>query len=70
VYSEDIEKICGYCVDSKNTEDPFTMICEKYGEVPFRHTCKKFKYDIFKKKIHKRSRTESQKFTADDFSID
>ena len=70
MYSEDIEKICGYCLHSKNTKDPFTMICKKNGEVSFRNTCKKFKYDIFKKNIHKRNRTGSQKFTADDFSIE
>lgn len=70
MYSEDIEKVCGYCVHSKKTDDPFLMICEKNGEVPFRNVCKKFKYDIFKKKIHKRSRCEGKNFTADDFSID
>lgn len=70
MYSEDIERVCGYCVHSKKTDDPFKMICQKSGEVEFRHTCKKFKYDIFKKKIHRRNRSDSQKYTADDFSIE
>ncbi len=70
MYAEDIEKVCGYCVHSKKTDDPFTMLCEKKGEVAFRHTCKKFKYDIFKKKIHRKMRIDSHQYTADDFSIE
>lgn len=70
MYAEDIEKICGYCVHSKKTEDPFTMLCDKKGEVSFHNACKKFQYDIFKKKIHKKLRINTEEYQEDDFSIE
>ncbi len=70
MYSNNIEQICGLCVHSKSITGIKThMQCDKYGAVPVKHTCKRFKYDIFKKPIHKKKQV-SGNYSPDDFSID
>ena len=70
MYSPDIEKICALCVNAKKTDDPFQFQCSKKGSVRYNFTCKKFRYDIFKKKLPPRRNLNEKIYTEDDFSID
>ncbi len=70
MYSPNIEKICALCVYAQKTDDPMQFLCKKKGDVRYNYTCKKFRYDIFKKKLPPRRSLNEQNYTADDFSID
>lgn len=72
IYSEDINKVCGLCVFAKSdTEtDGKELLCtlfNKNKEVT-ESCCKKFKYDIFKKTVHRKRRLKTD-FSADDFKL-
>lgn len=69
IYEQDIEKKCALCQKSKPIVGSLDMVCEKYGVVAYDHVCKKYKYDIFKKKLKRKNRIEGE-YTEEDFSID
>lgn len=70
VYSSDIEQKCALCRYSKKIIGvDREVICEKKGVVASNYVCKKFKYDIFKKKVRRRKPIDTN-YSAEDFSID
>lgn len=70
MYSKDISKMCANC--QKGTAIPLTndVMCEIRGVVPYNYLCKKYKYDIFTKKLRRRRDISGESFKAQDFSID
>jgi len=70
MYAKDIETKCANCVHGEPmTHKELEIICEYNGIVAYNYTCRKFKYDVFKKKIRRKNGLDTP-FTADDFSID
>lgn len=69
MYSPDIDKKCATCQFGTPLEGTMDVMCIKYGVMPYNYICKKYKYDIFKKKI-KRKKSLDTNFTPEDFSID
>lgn len=69
MYSPDVEKKCVNCQFSQQLNGTTDVICSKYGVVSYNYICKKYKYDIFKKPIHKKKNLDTD-YTAEDFSID
>lgn len=70
IYSEDIDKICALCIFSKKDDaEEERLFCGKKKKcVEITDTCKKFKYDIFKKTV-RRKKTLTTDFTSEDFEI-
>lgn len=71
IYSEDINKICALCVNATPIpENDEEMYCELYKKntAATHCDCKKFKYDIFKKVIHRKRRFKTN-LTAEDFQL-
>ena len=71
IYSEDINKVCALCVNAKPIpENEEEMYCELYKKntAITKNDCKKFKYDIFKKKVHRKRRLKTE-FDAEDFKL-
>ena len=69
MYATDIEPKCALCQKGEVLPGTREVICEKYGVVPYDYVCKKYKYDIFKKKVRRKNSLDSQ-FSEEDFSID
>lgn len=69
MYSDDIEKKCALCQKGKPIPDTLDVLCEKYGVVPYNYVCKKYKYDVFKRKVKRRKEIDAE-YSAEDFSID
>ena len=70
MYSQDVDAKCIYCMFGEAMKlNKLEVICSFYGIVSYNHSCKKFKYDVFKKKIRKKVSIKTS-YTADDFSID
>ncbi len=70
MYSPDIEQKCALCRYSKKIDGvDRELVCEKFGVVASSYVCKKFKYDIFKKKVKRRKPIDTN-YSPDDFSID
>lgn len=70
VYSSDIEQKCALCRHSKKIDGKeLEVVCEKKGVVSSTYVCKKFKYDIFKKKVRRRKPLDTD-YSPEDFSID
>ncbi len=54
MYSPNIEKVCGLCVNAKNEKGTNEYVsCSIHGGYmrKSRDACDKFRYDIFKKKV-------------------
>ena len=69
VYAKDIEPKCASCQHGRAIAGTLDVMCEYRGIVAYNYRCRKYKYDIFTKKIHRKKRIETG-FTAEDFSID
>ncbi len=69
MYSPDIDKKCTTCQFGNLVVGTLDVMCIKYGIVPHDYICKKYKYDIFKKKV-KRRKPVDKEFESEDFSID
>ena len=69
VYAKDIDPKCANCQHGRAIPGTLDVACELRGIVDYNYHCKKYKYDIFTKKIHRKKRINSG-FTAADFSID
>ena len=71
IYSEDINKVCALCTHAtaipENEEEMYCCIYKKNTAVT-QGGCKKFKYDIFKKTIHRKRRLRTE-FDAEDFKL-
>ncbi len=46
----DTENCCAYCEYAEFTEDEDVLICKKRGKVEASSTCRKFTYDLLKRK--------------------
>ncbi len=69
MYSPDIEPKCALCQMGEPLPGNKEVVCDKYGVVPYDYVCKKYKYDIFKKKVRRKNGLDGQ-FSDDDFSIE
>ena len=69
MYSPDIEQKCANCQNGTPIAGTFDVICKRYGIVAYDYVCKKYKYDIFKKKITP-TRIVKAKYDAKDFSLE
>ena len=71
IYSEDINKICALCVHSKSLdENDHEVFCTRLNKntAATKGDCKKFKYDVFKKTVHRKRRLKTN-FDAEDFKL-
>ena len=60
--------ICYYCIYSKPISGTEDMLCEKKGVVSETFTCKKFAYDVRKRKVQRRSAVAGS-FKPEDFAL-
>lgn len=72
MYSNDIQKLCKYCINAKAAVgvEGYMYCYIHLGYFAIRHSCPDFKYDIFKKELHRHPSVSSLGFTAEDFAID
>lgn len=70
VYSEnpDILKVCATCIHAKELHSTDDFICDKYGIVSAKHTCKRYFYNRLMKRPKRKRILNSH--TPDEFSID
>lgn len=69
IYSKVENPKCNSCAYATLKQNGNNVLCEIKGTVPADFCCKKYKYDIFKKKIKPRKTFITNKFTSEDFSI-
>ena len=69
IYSEEIDRKCALCQFGEPIPETLEVLCKKYGVVEYNYVCKKYKYDIFKKKV-KRKKDIDTGYSEEDFSID
>lgn len=69
IYSAPENPRCSFCAHSNSNKESGNILCDIKGTVPADYACKKFKYDIFKKKIKPRKAKKMPSFTPDDFSL-
>ena len=69
IYSDDINKICAVCVMANENGDG-EILCTKKNKTFHANTeaCKKFRYDILKKKV-KRMRQLKTDYKKEDFTL-
>ena len=60
IYSSEINKVCGLC-QMAEVRSETEMFCSRYGKtIPVNEEgCKKFKYDILKKKVRRMRRLKT-----------
>lgn len=71
IYSENINKVCGLCVNAESIDgNDESMFCTvKKENVGISDTeCKKFQYDIFKKKVRRKKRLKTN-YDPNDFKL-
>ena len=69
LYSKIENPGCYICANADYCDVSGNMMCKLKGTVPEDFCCKKFKYDIFKKKVKPHKKLILNKFTEKDFSI-
>lgn len=69
IYSKPDNPKCNLCVYAQKIENSTNMQCEIKGTVPSDFCCRKFKYDIFKKKIKPKKTLKENSYTEEDFLI-
>ena len=69
MYSTDIEPKCALCQKGEVIPGTREVLCDKYGVVPYDYVCKKYKYDIFKKKV-RRKNDLNDIYSEEDFLIE
>lgn len=69
IYSKVDNPKCTLCVHADIHTESENVSCEIKGTVPADFCCKKFKYDIFKKKLKPRKVLKPQKFSKEDFTV-
>ena len=69
IYSKVDNPKCTLCVHAQIHNESDNITCDIKGTVPADFCCKKFKYDIFKKKIKPRKVLKSQNFSKEDFTL-
>ncbi|MBQ8588356.1 MAG: hypothetical protein IJ454_03085 [Clostridia bacterium] len=69
IYSQIENPKCNLCVHADENKASGNILCDIKGTVPADYCCKKFKYDIFKKKIKPRQALSQKSYTKEDFSV-
>jgi len=69
IYSKIENPKCNLCVHADQNKESGNILCDIKGTVPADYCCKKFKYDIFKKKIKPRHNLSPKSYTKEDFSV-
>lgn len=69
IYSKIDNPKCNLCIHSDANKASGNVLCDIRGTVPADYYCKKFKYDIFKKKIKPRRSLASKEYRDKDFSV-
>lgn len=69
IYSNEINKVCGLCQNAQVQSDT-EIFCPRYGKVfpTNEEGCKKFKYDILKKKVRRMRRLKTN-YNKEDFTL-
>ena len=69
IYSDEINKICALCRKARSENDT-EIFCERKNKFFSQNNeaCKKFEYDILKKKV-KRMRALKTNFKKEDFTL-
>lgn len=70
IYSDDINKVCGLCVHAQSIEGEDDVFSCKFSKknTTITDSCAKFKYDIFKKPVHRKRRLKTD-FKPEDFIV-
>ena len=69
IYSDEINKICAVCVMAHETDGGEILCTKKNKTFPAgTEACKKFRYDILKKKV-KRMRRLKTDYKKEDFTL-
>lgn len=66
-FNKGIEKQCAYCIHSKAYLENEEILCKYRGVVEADNKCRKFKYDILKRKPNKLHNIEE--YTSEDFVL-
>ena len=69
IYSETENPECVICVHAKSGTVSGNVTCDIKGTVPEDFCCKRFKYDIFKRKVHPKKTFLQKNFSKEDFEI-
>ena len=69
IYSKVENPKCGLCTHSDSNKTSGNILCDIKGTVPADFCCKKFTYDIFKKKIKPRQNRNVKEYSTEDFSL-
>ncbi len=69
IYSKVDNPKCATCVFADLKGNGANALCEIKGSVPADFCCKKYKYDIFKKKIIPKKNLDLEKYSEKDFSL-
>ncbi len=59
---------CEYCHYGRMTADGSAVLCEKKGIMQNSSSCRKFKYDVLKRRPRKQASIDTN-YSADDFKL-
>ena len=69
IYSKNDNPKCSSCVYATIQENGGNVHCEIKGTIPADFCCKKYKYDIFKKKIKPRKKLNLNNYSQENFEL-
>lgn len=69
IYLKQENPKCTTCIHAVLKENDGNARCDIKGTVPADFCCKKYKYDIFKKKIKPRKKLNLSRYSTEDFSL-
>lgn len=69
-FKYDHKPMCLFCVRAKKLPYTEDMLCAKRGVVSREHTCRKFSYNLLAREARRKKEINTEKFTAEDFSLD
>jgi hypothetical protein len=52
-YDPDTERACAYCIHSSPLDDEDSVLCRKKGVIAADFCCRKFRYDVLKRRPRK-----------------
>lgn len=68
LFRKKINRSCSYCQRGTAMGDE-QVLCTKYGVVSVYYSCRKFRYDPFKRIPHKMKAFDAGKYKETDFSL-
>lgn len=64
------ENTCGFCVHANILASGEQVICKKRKNLyDCSHTCRKFRFDILKKDVHRQKKPDFSRFSAKNFEL-